>query len=258
MFEFSDEYIQRLLLEIWEGTITPYDLPEYLYHAIAKSFQKGVYEGFGMTLAEAAGKDLELLTNLRENVYMFSSAKTFQQVKEIGSLMFDEDGTLRTAREFNKIGAQTFETWNKVWGNTEYHTAVGQAQMASKWNEIEANKKALPMLRYSAVMDKNTSDICRPLNGIVAPVGSKIWNTISPLNHFSCRCLLLQEDEFTEPTPDKERDKAVQEVEDKMQDVFKMNPGKDGYVFSPDHPYFQVEKKDKGWAKQNFGLPMPD
>jgi hypothetical protein len=37
-----------------------------------------------------------------------------------------------------------------------------------------------------------------------------------------------------------------------------MNPGKDGYIFSPDHPYFDVAPKDREFAKENFGLPIPE
>lgn len=256
MFEYSDESIQKLIDGIYSGSISEYNLPESLYNALAKYYRKGLYSGFGMTLADATGKDLELLTELRENVYMFSAAKTYQQTKEIQSLLIDDEGNLRTAREFNKLGKQTFELWNDTWGTTEYNTCVGQAQQASKWNEIEANKEALPLLRYSAVMDPNTSEICAPLNGIVAPVDDKIWNRIAPLNHFNCRCVLLQE-ESGKVTPESEKLKAVKEVEGNMQDVFKMNPGKDGYIFKNDHPYFEVAAKDKGFARENFGLPIP-
>jgi len=255
MFEYSDANLKKLIEGIYNGLISEYDLPESLYNAIALSMEKAVYKGFGMTLADAVGKDFELLAELRENTFMFSAAKTFQQVKEIQGLMINEAGELRSIKEFGQLGRQTFEQWNTTWGNTEYHTAVGQAQSASKWNEIEKNAKALPMLRYSAVLDKNTSDICKPLDGIVAPVGDKIWNKVSPLNHFNCRCILLQEDGTVEAT--KGNEAKAEEVESNMQDVFKMNPGKDGYIFSPEHPYFQVEKKDRDFARSNFGLPLP-
>ena len=40
--------------------------------------------------------------------------------------------------EFLRFGRETFDQWNNNWGRTEYTTAIGQAQMASKWNEIGA------------------------------------------------------------------------------------------------------------------------
>jgi SPP1 gp7 family putative phage head morphogenesis protein len=252
---FTNKQIEKYIEGIYNGSITEYNLPVDLYEAIGNYFQKGLYKGFGMNLTEAVGKDLELLTQLRENTWMFSSAKTFQQTKDIAALLIDENGNRRTNKEFNDLGRAAYDNWNDNWGATEYITTVGQAQSASKWNEIEKNKKDLPMLRYSAVIDPNTSEICAPLDGIVAPVNSSIWNTISPLNHFRCRCVLLQEEESVLETSG--NDKKVKEVEDNMQDVFKMNTGKDGYVFKKDHPYFSVEPKDKGFAKDNFGLEIP-
>ncbi len=254
--KYSDNDIKNLLDGIYSGTITEYNLPDDLYFAIADYLKRGVYEGFGKTLYQAAGRDLELLAELRENIYMFSAAKTFQQVKDITGLLIDAEGKVRTRSEFNALGAQTYDLWSNVWGKTEYNTAIGQAQAASKWNEIEKNKDLLPMLRYSAVMDPNTSEICAPLDGIVAPVDDPIWRTVAPLNHFNCRCVLLQEDGDTKATSGNEEKAAS--VEGEMQNVFKSNPGIDQVVFNESHPYFDVAPRDRGFAKTNFGLPIPD
>lgn len=250
--KFTNKQIDNLLKGIEEGRINEYNLPEDLYNAITDYLKKGVFNGFGETLKSVSTYDKELLTQLVENIHIFSGAKTYQQVKEINSLLVDEDGNIRSSKEFNKLGKEKFELWNDVWGETEYNTAIGQSQMAVKWSEIERTKDVLPNLEYSAVMDENTSDICEPLNGVIAPVDDPIWDTISPLNHFNCRCLIMQVD--TEPTENYE-DKA-QQVEGNMQDIFKFNPGKTGEVFPKDHPYFDVPKEDKEYAKRNFDLPI--
>ncbi len=186
MFEYSEALVLKYINGIYDGSITEYDLPEGLYGAIGQYFQKGLYKGFGMTLADAKGKDLELLTELRENIWMFSAAKTFQETKDIRSLLFNEGGELRTNKEFNEVGMKAYDTWNNVWGATEYNTTVGQAQSASKWNEIEANKKLFPMLIYSAIDDANTSEECIAMAGITAPVDDPIWDMNAPLQHFNC------------------------------------------------------------------------
>lgn len=257
MVEYSDKNIKRLIDGIYDGSITEYDLPESLYNAISIYFKKGLYKGFGMTLADATGKDLELLTELRENIYMFSAAKTFSEVQHMNSLLLDEQGDLKPFKDFYTEAKETYDLYNKTWAATEYNTAVGQAQNASKWNEIEKGKKLFPMLRYSAVVDDNTSDICLPLDGMVAAVDDEVWDTIAPENHFNCRCVLLQEEGDVPATDDDDKNERVKSVEENMSDVFKMNAGKDGVIFKDDHPYFQVEKKDKGFAKDNFGLSIP-
>ena len=90
VIKYSDKLIERLLEGIYNGTINERELPVSLYKAIAENLKQALYEGFGGTLSDFAGKDFELLNELRENVYMFSAAKTFQEVNEIGAMMFDE------------------------------------------------------------------------------------------------------------------------------------------------------------------------
>jgi SPP1 gp7 family putative phage head morphogenesis protein len=186
-YKLNERNIKKYINGIYNGTITERDLSLDVYNAITDYLKAGLYDGYGMTLAEAEGADLRLLTELRENVYMFGAAKNYQMTKEISSLLVDEEtGEVRTAKEFNDIARETYDNWNDNWGATEYNTAVGQAEAASKWNEIEKDAEALPNLRYSAILDANTSDICAPLDGLVAPVDDPIWNSVAPLNHFNC------------------------------------------------------------------------
>lgn len=248
--KYTDKQISKLLDGIFDGSITEFDLPVDYYNAVAEYLKQGLYKGFGSDLASATGKDLELLTELRENVYMFSAAKTYNEVKEISSLLVDGNGEIRTSAEFNKLGRETYDLWNNDWGKTEYNTAIGQGTMAVKWNEIEKNKEILPLLRYSAIGD--ACDICAPLDGMIAPVNDPVWDSVMPLNHFNCLCTVLQLDEG-EPTAD--RESIVADVEDRMQPIFVNNAGKTGEVFTKDHPYFDVPKE---LGRSNFGLKIPE
>lgn len=257
--------IEALIKAIYEGEVDEYDLPENLYFAIANYLKKGVYAGFGDTLAsvEPDSIDEDLLVELRENIYMFSGAKTFQQVKEMTDAITFED-EVRPFSEFKEMAQAIFDRYNiNPQGNgylrTEYDTAIGQAQSAVRWLEVEKKKKTLPLLRYSAIEDANTSDICAPLDGVVLPVDDSFWNEFMPLNHFNCRCTMEQiaEDDDDE-TPQDEVAELKEKVGGEMDDVFKMNPGKDKVIFKDDHPYFEVSKKDQGFAETNFGLPIPE
>lgn len=252
---YSKKEIEKLLDGIYAGDISEYNIPESLYFSIADYLKSGLYKGFGGDLTDFKGKDLELLQELRENTYMFSAAKSFQEVKQIGSLMFNEDGDLRSSREFSALGAAEFDKWNKDWGLTERNTAIAQAKMAGKWNEIQENKDLLPYLTYSTIGD--ACDICAPLDGLTAKVDDPIWNSVMPVNHFNCECVVLQGEDTGTLTPEREKEAIYDTVTGEMSDTFKMNPGKDGYIFSPDHPYFEVAPKDQAFAKTNFGLPIP-
>lgn len=251
---YSDEQIESLIANIYAGVIDEYNLPKDLYLAIGEYLEKSLHIAAKEVGVEFGGKPFELLSELHENIYMFSGAKTFQQVREMTDLLINDEG-VRGFSEFKKEVMKVYDQYNVNWLRTEYDTSIGQAQSALRWQQIEEQADVLPMLRYSAVLDANTSDICRPLDGITLPVGDKFWNVHSPLNHFNCRCLLIQTD--GRPTPKSLVDAAKKEMDDKMQPLFKMNPGKDKVIFNKEHPYFDVAPKDKDFAKRNFDLPIP-
>jgi SPP1 gp7 family putative phage head morphogenesis protein len=259
MFKYAAEYIEKLIKGIFDGDITEHDLPTSLYHEIAEYLKAGLYKGYGMTLKESFGtSDHELLSELRENIYAFSAAKTYQQVRDMTDKLTNSDGEVIPFNEFKEEAGQIFDTYNNDYLKTEYNTAIGQGQMAIKWNEIQANKDILPFLEYSTIGD--ACDICAPLDGFTAPVDDPAWDTIMPLNHFNCECIveqLDQEEGESKETPETDRDETLEKVTGRMNDVFKMNPGKDAVIFSPDHPYFTVPKADRDFARANFNLPIP-
>ena len=248
---FTDNQIKDLIKGIEDGSIDEWNLPKNYYKALVEYLSKGVLEGFSATIEDL--KDNVLLQELTTNVHMFGAAKTYQEVQAMNALLVDEEGVIRSSREFNKVARELYDNWNDNWGRTEYNTAVGQSQMASKWSEIEKQKDIMGSLLYSAIVDATTSDICLPLDGMVAKVDDPIWDKVSPLNHFNCRCVLLQvNDEDTMNNSER-----LDQVEPLMNPIFINNPGKTGEIFTKDHPYFEVDKEAKDYAKRNFDLPLP-
>lgn len=193
--KYSKKQIDALLENIWDEKVNPYFLPKDLYEAIAENLKAGLYEGFGATLETVEGiygkASAELLNELRTNIYQFSAAKTFNMVEEMRGVLVSGDKVL-TLSEFKDKANVIFERYNNTWLETEYNTAIGQAEMGRKWKEIEKQKNVLPYLKYNAVNDPRTSDICRPLDDTILPVGHKFWTEFTPLNHFNCRCIIEQ------------------------------------------------------------------
>lgn len=252
---FTDSEIEDLLKGIFEGDITKENLPVDLYESIAKFLEGGLYKGFGGSVTEFNGKDLDLLEDLRTNIYMFSAAKTYEEVREIQDKIYDDNDTIRPFKDFFDDAKKTYDQYNVNYAQTEYNTAIASGQMAVRWNQIEADKDILPLLKMTVVEDAQTTEICEPLDGITLPINDPFWDEFYPPNHWNCRSTVLQLDEG-EISSKKEVEKASEHADEDMQDVFKMNVGKDGYVFSPEHPYFLNSPPELG--RENFGLPLPE
>ncbi len=254
---YSEKQIQAMIKGIEDGSITEWNLPEGYYNAMTDYLKKAVFEGFKASLETVSTLDLPVLEELLTNTYMFGAAKTFQQTKEITSLLVDKDGNVRTSREFNKLARETYDNWNNNWGVTEYNTAIAQADSSAKWQEIERQKDVMPILQYSAIGD--ACIICRPLDGLTALVDDPIWNKVAPTNHFNCKCLVKQRgsDVSLTKNPSSIVDPVVKTMKEKKQDIFINNVGKTGQIFTSDHPYFDVAKEYREYARNNFNLPLP-
>jgi SPP1 gp7 family putative phage head morphogenesis protein len=66
-----------------------------------------------------------------------------------------------------------------------------------------AVKEARPYLRFDAVGDSRTSDICEALDGKVLPADDPFWRTHSPPLHHNCRSVLTPLD------PDEAREEGI-------------------------------------------------
>jgi hypothetical protein len=85
-----------------------------------------------------------------------------------------------------------------------------------------------------------------------------LYDFPSGKNYYSVKIsqlLLIDKNINKFPLSDYEKVKAMKDIIPKE---FRMNSGKDRIIFSPDHPYFQVPEKDRDFASENFGLPIPD
>lgn len=252
---YSEKKINTLLAAIYDGRITQGNLPEDLYFAIANHLKKGLYEGFGGTILDFSGPPLELLQELRENIYMFSGAKTFQTVRAVESLV-KENGELRPFKEFRQVAIDEYNLFNKTWAQTEYDTCIGSGQSAYRWTQIEADRDVFPYIQLTVVEDSNTTIICRPLDKLIFEIDDPAMKKYYPPNHFNCRTGALSLDKYARPSSRAEVDRALKHMDDHMPEVFKMNVGLDRVVFSKEHGYFSDVPKEL--ARKNFNLPIPN
>ncbi len=95
------------------------------------------------------------------------------------------------------------------------------------------------------------------LDGITRPFDDNFWLTYSPPNGWYCRCTLKTIFSDEDIKTDVSTRGLKFHLYKAVPNVFRFNAAVEKTVFSPKHPYFKVPKKDKAWAKKNFGLPLP-
>ncbi|NNV54541.1 phage minor head protein [Limnovirga soli] len=201
---------------------------------VAEELRKAVIKGFGTDLMnmDYDTPDYNMLTQLEKNVFHFSGAKNYQQLKSMSLALKDKNGLVRTFSDFKMDALSINQEYNGRNLATEFETAIGSGQMAGKWVDIEANKGAAPLLRYDTVGDSRVRPSHKILDGIIRPVDDSFWNTYYPPNGWNCRCDVTQ---LLHGTPT--RADQVQTPDD-VPAIFQTNLAKDGLVFPANHPYY--------------------
>lgn len=209
----------------------------------------GVEKGFGNTLGELDydSSDFELLTQLKYNAASLAAFKNHSLATEMLHSVFDGAGELRDWSEFKEAALKLDNTYNTTWLRTEYDTAVGQANMAARWQDFKADAHLYPNLKYIQIQRDTKREDHSKWHGLILPINHKFWDTHLPQNDWGCGCDVEQTDEETNS-----RGIAVDAMPPNR-DGFNINAGKHGKVVGNDHPYFKV-KSHKKVARMSKGL----
>lgn len=224
----SKKKLDEIYWGIHSGKITISNLPKELSEFTYSEIIKFVEQGFGdldtdFKIARMASYD--------DNIVAFSGAKTFQEVKDLNSFVFTQEGAKRPFKEFREFAQAINDQYNVVWLKTEQDTAFGMAQSANQWADIQEDKELFPLLQYQTVGDGRVRDDHAAWDEITRPVDDPFWDTRMPINGFNCRCQVIKLSEGTKSSL-----RGVPQNEDPM---FNVNPGKVNYIFNENkHPYF--------------------
>lgn len=249
---FTDEEMQAVIEGIFVGDITIASLDVATYTAIAEYLTSGMFLGYGKELigVEFGSPDFDMIFSLRENTYVFSAAKTYQQTKAISELVYDGNKR-RSFYDFEKKAKAIFEDYNVNYLSAEYDLAVASGRQASNWLDIQNTKHQLPFLTYKTVGDARVRPTHQALDNIRRPVDDPFWDSYYPPNGWRCRCHVEKDEEG--PVTDLTNFKKPDDVPD----LFLMNCGKQKIIFNPAHPYFDVPDSDKALAMNNYNMPLP-
>lgn len=270
----TNEEYNEIYEGIFVGAITLTNLPVNMYQNTASQLQKSVYKGYGRNLnsVEVAGKEWLLLNDFRENVNVFSSAKTFQNIKDFQSIILDPQGKIIPFNQYLENARKVTDIYDNRWMKVERNTAISQAQSARQWGQIEEDAELFPWLIYHTQKDERVRASHAALDGFTAPVNDSYWSSIMVPNDFGCRCWVEQSQEGKRSSKQWEIDRVKEfnkevKPEDKIKSIrdipggtFKMNSAKDRIIFKTEgigsHPYMKVGEAFEVNKMNNFGMDI--
>ncbi len=244
----TNEEIESLIHLVYSGAISVENLPVKLYAEYVDKFSKAIDSVFKGQLSDA---EQELRAELYENIQFFSSAKTFQEIKDFESYL-TKDGVPVDFAKFREKVLKRFEIYNDTWLKTELTFALNSSIAGKQWVSIWEDREIFTLLEYVTVGDSHVRDSHKVLDGVIRPVEDPFWNTYYPPWSWNCRCTTkkLETGDITTIV-----NKIVQLP--KIKKFFQNNVGKTGKIFNGFHPYFkEVPDRYKELARRNFGLPF--
>ena len=171
---------------------------------------------------------------IRDNLFKFSGAKTYQEIKEMNDALYDDKGKKLSYEDFREKVMAIHKDYNENYLRTEFETAETSGRRASEWQEFKENADIMPNLKYVTAGDERVRESHRILDGVVKPINDPFWLQNYPPNGYRCRCYVEQTDEPETP--------ATPIVT--IPDAFANNVGQSGEIFTVAHPYFSMPDND--------------
>lgn len=218
------------------------DMVRETYRIIRKAMDKGVADN---VIPAAMARKLD------NSAFLFSGFKTAQELKEASLLLREKDGTVKGFSRFLTDIRRIDANYNVRYLEAEYNFAVSSAQMAASWAEVSQDGDRYD-LQYRTAGDDHVREEHRALNGVTLPPSNDFWRYYYPPNGWNCRCTAVQVRKGKYPTSD---DKQAIQAGDRMTDtpkkrIFRFNPGIDGQLFPPKHPYYKLSREAAGQVKK--------
>ncbi|WP_418313483.1 phage minor head protein [Porphyromonas sp.] len=180
----------------------------------------------------------EMRQSLEQDIFVFSGFKTYHQLKEASELLRDSQGRVKSFNQFYQDVSAIRNKYNRNWLHAEYNFAVSSAQMASHWAEYQQDEE-MANLQYRTALDDKVRPEHAALEGVTLPMSDPFWDTAFPPNGWNCRCHVIPvlKEDFPLSNSQRAQD-AFDDMTQGKASIFRYNPGKEGVIFPPHHPYY--------------------
>jgi len=219
--------VEKLVQSVYNGTKPA----NSILSLIGKLLVENVTDSYSTVKADWKTPDIEMLHRLTRDVWSFSAAKNYQEMRDLTLALKDEKGKLREFEVFKTEAQKVCDKYNETWLRTEYEMSVASSQNAARWVEFTKDAKDIPFLKYQTVGDDAVRATHAVLDGIVRNIKDAFWSTHYPPNGWGCRCEVLQEPGAQGNKKDLPGDAVVPEM-------FRTNLAQTGLIYPKNHPYY--------------------
>jgi len=192
-----------------------------------------VSESFKHITPDFTTPDTEMLARLTRDVWQFSAAKNYQQMRDLTIALKDDKGKLREFADYKEAAGNICAKYNETWLRTEYDSAIASSQNAARWVDFKKDVDSIPNLEYQTVGDSSVRESHQALDGIIRPLKDVFWSTHYPPNGWSCRCEAIQSIVG---------DVGITKESDipgiVIPPLFRTNLAETGLIYPKNHPYY--------------------
>lgn len=225
--------LQRAIEQVYRGK--PDKVLKQLGEAYATALSGGAMEGLRQADAPTAAweqPDDDFIAKLQENVWQFSHAKSYQQIKALSQAMV-ADGKVVPFKEFKEIAGRINNEFATPYLKLEYDSAIAGGQMAARWKQFKEEEEEFPNITYQTAGDGNVRPSHQALDNVTLPLSDSFWQAHYPPNGWGCRCDVIQS------TGRKITDRAKVVPPDDTPKMFQVNLGQRGLIFPEGSSYYQ-------------------
>ncbi len=204
-----------------------------MYQAVRDVLEEAVNMGMGDGSQGRVPLDTGLSASLAHSAEVFSAFKVHRMQRDMARLLVDDQGNLRSFREWRELVTPISAHQVGPWLETEYSTAVLRAQQAVEWQQFEAEADVLPNLRWVPSTAVHPGADHQVFWNTILPIHHPFWDQHRPGDRWNCHCSLEATDEHPTAPP-----KGFELRGNGPQPGLNENPGKTGRLFAQSHPYF--------------------
>ena len=265
----ADSLIEPYLEGIYSGELNGEEVLEKVYFHNAKVLLDGYEKGYNKRFfsPDWTVKDNNLLTRVQNNIFAFSGAKSYAEMKELRDAVH-ENGNRLSFTDYKRRARKINVAYNENYLEAERQVVISSGTQGSRWLDIEDTVDEYPYLEYVTANDEHVREEHRRLHGIILPVNDPFWNYYYPPNGWRCRCSTRKRSEREyeqkkqrhesrnrESLPDSEQ---AQKIAGKVvAKPFRHNVGTSEIFDKDGHPYFKANAKAKAVqlaAVKNYGM----